>query len=168
MWVPLGQTNEAREYQEGWGSSLVAQWLRIRLPMQGTRVRALVREDPTCRGASEPVCHNYWACALEPASHNYWAHEPQLLKPSCLEPMLCNKRKVQSMKEKKSIKWIASNKKKKKEWAPEPGVQKGEATCQDPLGKDFGLGSWSIAMFRGHLSHCSYDASHLSGYLGGG
>ena len=29
------------------------------LPMQGTRVRALVREDPTCRGATKPVCHNY-------------------------------------------------------------------------------------------------------------
>ena len=31
------------------GASLVAQWLRICLLMQGTRVRALVRElDPTC------------------------------------------------------------------------------------------------------------------------
>ena len=29
------------------GASLVAQWLRIRLPMQGTRVQALVCEDPT-------------------------------------------------------------------------------------------------------------------------
>ena len=53
------------------GASLVAQWLRIRLPMQGTQVRALVWEDPTCRGATKPVRHNYWACALEPASHNY-------------------------------------------------------------------------------------------------
>ena len=34
------------------GASLVAQWLRIRLPMQGTRVRALVRDDPTCRGSN--------------------------------------------------------------------------------------------------------------------
>ena len=41
------------------GASLVAQWLRIRLPMQGTRVRALVWEDPTCRGATKPVSHNY-------------------------------------------------------------------------------------------------------------
>ena len=41
------------------GASLVAQWLRIRLPMQGTRVRAAVREDPTCRGAARPVSHNY-------------------------------------------------------------------------------------------------------------
>ena len=35
-------------------ASLVAQWLRICLPMQGTRVRALVWEDPTCRGAAGP------------------------------------------------------------------------------------------------------------------
>ena len=41
------------------GASLVAQWLRIRLPMQGTRVRALVWEDPTCRGATGPMSHNY-------------------------------------------------------------------------------------------------------------
>ena len=54
-------------------ASLVAQWLRIRLPMQGTRVRALVQEDPTCRGATKPVRHNCWACALEPASHNCWS-----------------------------------------------------------------------------------------------
>ena len=40
-------------------TSLVAQWLRIRLPMQGTRVRALVQEDPTCRGVAKPVRHNY-------------------------------------------------------------------------------------------------------------
>ena len=41
------------------GASLVAQWLRICLPMQGTWVRALVWEDPTCRGATGPVSHNY-------------------------------------------------------------------------------------------------------------
>ena len=41
------------------GASLVAQWLRICLPMQGTRVRALVWEDPTYHGATKPVCHNY-------------------------------------------------------------------------------------------------------------
>ena len=41
------------------GASLVAKWLRIRLPMQGTRVRAPVREDPTCRGAARSVSHNY-------------------------------------------------------------------------------------------------------------
>ena len=40
-------------------ASLVAQWLRICLLMQGTRVRALIWEDPTCRGATGPVSHNY-------------------------------------------------------------------------------------------------------------
>ena len=43
---------------ENW-ASLVAQWLRICLLMQGTRVRALVWEDPTCRGAARPVSHSY-------------------------------------------------------------------------------------------------------------
>ena len=74
------------------GTSLVAQWLRIHLPMQGTRISALVQEDPTCRRAAKPVHHNYWACSLEPTSHNYWAWVPQLLKPTHLEPELCNKR----------------------------------------------------------------------------
>ena len=41
------------------GASLVAQWLRICLPMQGTRVRALVWEDPTCQGATRPMSHSY-------------------------------------------------------------------------------------------------------------
>ena len=43
-----------------YGASLVAQWLRIRLPMQGTHTgEALVREDPTCCGATKPVWHNF-------------------------------------------------------------------------------------------------------------
>ena len=39
--------------------SLVTQWLRIRLPLQGTWVRALVWEDPTYRGATKPVHNSY-------------------------------------------------------------------------------------------------------------
>ena len=62
------------------GISLVVQWLRIHLPMQGTWVQALLQENTTCRGVAKPV------------RHNYWAHVPQLLKPACLEPVLCNKR----------------------------------------------------------------------------
>ena len=61
-------------------TSLVAQWLRIRLPMQGTWVWSLVQEDPTCHGATKPVRHSYWARVL------------QLLKPECPEPVLHNKR----------------------------------------------------------------------------
>ena len=45
--------------------------------MQGTWVRALVQEDPTWPGATEPVHHNYWAYTLEPASHDYWVHKPR-------------------------------------------------------------------------------------------
>ena len=63
------------------GTSLVVQWLSICLPMQETRVRALVQEDPTCHGATKPMYHNYWARALESPSRNYWAHVPQLLSP---------------------------------------------------------------------------------------
>ena len=79
-------------------TSLVGQWLRIHLPMQGAWVRALVWEDPTYCRATKPVCHNFWACALEPASHNYWARGPQLLKPACLEPVLRHKRSYHNKK----------------------------------------------------------------------
>ena len=60
--------------------------------MQGTQVRALVQEDPTCCGATKPMRHNYWAYTLESMSHNYWARMLQLLKPVCLDPVLHNKR----------------------------------------------------------------------------
>ena len=74
------------------GTSLVAQWIRIHLPVQETQVRSLLQEDSTCCRATKPMHHNYWACALEPTSHNYWVHMPQLLKPELPEPVLCNKR----------------------------------------------------------------------------
>ena len=41
------------------GTFLVAQWLRILLPMQWTGVRSPVQEDPTCHGATKPMHHNY-------------------------------------------------------------------------------------------------------------
>ena len=41
------------------GTSLVVQWLRIHLPMQGTQVRSMVWEDPTCQRATKPMNHNY-------------------------------------------------------------------------------------------------------------
>ena len=37
------------------GTSLVVQWLRIRLTVQGTQVQSLVWEDRTCCGATKPV-----------------------------------------------------------------------------------------------------------------
>ena len=61
FWFPSWWVGQSIRWQLG--ASLVAQWLRICLPMQGTWVRALVWEDPTCHGAAGPVSHNYWACA---------------------------------------------------------------------------------------------------------
>ena len=60
--------------KQGLGTSLVAQWLRICLPVQATRVRSLVREDPTCCGATEPH-------APQLLNLRSRAHEPQLLSP---------------------------------------------------------------------------------------
>ena len=66
-------------------TSLMVQWLRIHLPMQGTQVWSLVWKDPTCRRETEPLYRNYWASALEPTSRNYWS-------PHALELMFCIKR----------------------------------------------------------------------------
>ena len=39
-------------------TSLVVQWLRIHLPMQGTLVQSLFQEDSTGSGATTPVHHS--------------------------------------------------------------------------------------------------------------
>ena len=51
--------NKATFKKQGLWTPLVVQWLRIRLPKQGTRVRALAGQDPTCRGTTKPMSHNY-------------------------------------------------------------------------------------------------------------
>ena len=43
-------------------------------------VRSLAWQDPTSRGATKPL------------HHNYWAPVPQLLKPTHLKRVLCNKK----------------------------------------------------------------------------
>ena len=53
----------------------------MRLSVQETQVWFLVWEDPTCHGATKPVCHNYWACALKYGNYNFGAHVPQLWSP---------------------------------------------------------------------------------------
>ena len=67
--------------------------------MKGTRVQSLVREDPKCCGATKPVRHNYWACALEPVSHNEarapTAHALQQDKPPQWEAHILNKDPMQ-------------------------------------------------------------------------
>ena len=68
--------------------SLVVQWLRTCLPMQGTPVWSLLWEDAACLGAPEPMCHSYWARAVEPVPHNRRGvpAEQKWRKPRC-----CNK-----------------------------------------------------------------------------
>ena len=50
--------NTISEIKNSLGASLVARWLGVCLLVQGTRVRALAWEDPTCRGAAGPVSRN--------------------------------------------------------------------------------------------------------------
>ena len=53
----------------------MVQWLRTHMPMQGTQVRSLVWEGPTCLRAAKP------------AHHYYSALVPQLVKPACSRAM---------------------------------------------------------------------------------
>ena len=78
-WNNIDQSYKHVKQKQADRASLVAQWLRIHLPMQETRVQALVWEDPTCRGATKPLHHNYWS-------------------PHALVPLLCNKRSHRSEK----------------------------------------------------------------------
>ena len=78
MWIPGGkiftekgtastkiqrgkkEKKERKNLKWGCWASLVAQWLRIHLPMQGTRVPSLVREDPHAAEQLSP-----WATTTE-------------------------------------------------------------------------------------------------------
>ena len=67
--------------------------------MQGTRVWALVWEDPTYRRATKPVCHNYWACTLEPV-------ESQLLSP-CTTTTEARAPRAHALQQEKPPQWEA-------------------------------------------------------------
>ena len=73
-------------------TSLVAQWIRIRLPMQETKVPPLLQEDSTCWGITKPMLHNFWGHVLEPRNCSDCTRVPQLRKPARLEPVLGSKR----------------------------------------------------------------------------
>ena len=68
------------EVTEIW-TFLVAQSLRILLPVQGPRVPFPLRKGSTCQGAMKPMGNNYWTCTLEPMLCNKKSHcSPQLEK----------------------------------------------------------------------------------------
>ena len=70
-------------------TSLVVQWLRIHLPMQGTWVQSLVQEDSLCHGTAKPVNHNCWALLLR----NKRNHHKTARRNWRAAPALCNQRK---------------------------------------------------------------------------
>ena len=70
------------------GTSPGEQWMRVRLPMQGTRVWPLVQESPTRGRAPKPVGRNYWAC---PPS--IWAPQQEKPPPWGAPPPRSNERK---------------------------------------------------------------------------
>ena len=57
--LPLSVKCQDSSLNHRGGASLVLQWLKICLPIQGTPVQSLVREDPTCLKATKPRHDNY-------------------------------------------------------------------------------------------------------------
>ena len=52
-------------------ASLMAQWQKICLPMQGTWAGSLIWKDSVSCRATKPMCHNHCACAPEPRGYGY-------------------------------------------------------------------------------------------------
>ena len=58
--------------------SRVERWIRIRLPVQGTRVRSVVWEDPLCLRATKPCTTAVEPVRLEPALEQETLPAPKL------------------------------------------------------------------------------------------
>ena len=76
-WPRFNQVNPLKA-EFSW-TSLVVQWLRIDLPMQGTWVQSLVPEGPVFYGTSKPTHHNPVLRLLKPVIPTACA--PQQEKP---------------------------------------------------------------------------------------
>ena len=80
IWIKLSCADRSEDDRLPWWLSGLRICLpkkkkqRICLSMQGTWVWSLVREDPTRRGATKPLRHDYWACAVEPVLYNTRSH----------------------------------------------------------------------------------------------
>ena len=57
-------------------------WIRICLPTQGTQVQSLGWEDPTSRGATEPIHHNHGACVPRAYAQNKTSQHDEKLHPA--------------------------------------------------------------------------------------
>ena len=54
----LDYTQQETAFRSKARAPLVIQQLRIHLAIQGTLVRSLIHEDPTCHRTTRPLCHN--------------------------------------------------------------------------------------------------------------
>ena len=69
-------------------TSLVVQWIRIRLPMQGTWVQFLIWEDCTCHRIA-----NWCSTTTEPVPQNKSSHHSEKSeRPSKEQPLLTTTR----------------------------------------------------------------------------
>ena len=84
-WEEKKKMKNNNKKNQGRGTSLVVQWIRIHLPMQGTQVRSLVREDLTCCRATKParlqllsLCSatRGTAATRSPCTHRNWRTAP--------------------------------------------------------------------------------------------
>ena len=66
-----------------WGGLPGGSVAKNHLLMQETWIQPPTWKDPTCWGATKPLCHNYWACALEPGSRNNWTFVLPPLRSLC-------------------------------------------------------------------------------------
>ena len=57
--APLSMRFPRQEYWSGDFPGGPVRWLRLCLSMQGTQMRSLVWEDPTCLRATKPARHSY-------------------------------------------------------------------------------------------------------------
>ena len=65
------------------GDSVVKKKKKKKTPVNAGDMGSILDPgNPTFHGATKPVPHNYWACALEPRTCNYSVQLPQLLKPT--------------------------------------------------------------------------------------
>ena len=78
--------------------SLMVQWIRIHLAMQGTLVQFLVWEDSTCCTQLSPCTRT-----TEPSSCNYWIHVLQLQKLSSPRALLKRSHHKRSHHNEKSL-----------------------------------------------------------------
>ena len=97
-------------------ASWVAQRQRICLQMWEALVWSLIWAGPKCCGATKPMYHNYWACALEPGNRSYWSlHALELcaLQWEARTPQLESRPPLTAARQKPTQQWRSGTAKNK-------------------------------------------------------